>query len=106
MKALKDLENGLPNEDVPAKCDVPRNAISTRVKNKYKLTALLEKKEMNCSRKNKRCGNYEKVDKSIYNWFVGEKSQKNTYIVETFLNKERTEGLKQNHLTDFFQVVN
>ena len=84
MKALKDLENGLPNEDVPAKCDVPRNAISTRVKNKYKLTALLEKKEMNCSRKNKRCGNYEKVDKSIYNWFVGEKIQKKYLYCKDF----------------------
>ena len=103
---MKDLENELPNEDVPAKCDVPRNAISTWVKNKYKLTASLEKKEMNCSRKNTRCGNYEKVDKAIYNWFVGKKSPKNTYIVEAFLNKKRTEGLKQNHLTDFFQVVN
>ena len=26
--------------------------------------------------------------------------------IETFLNKERTEDLKQSHLTDFFQVVN
>ena len=26
--------------------------------------------------------------------------------IETFLNKERTEGMKQSHLTDFFQVVN
>ena len=29
-----------------------------------------------------------------------------TLKIETFLNKERTEGLKQSHLTDFFQVVN
>ena len=26
--------------------------------------------------------------------------------IETFPNKERTEGLKQSHLTNFFQVVN
>ena len=31
---------------------------------------------MNSSRKNTRCGNYEKVDKAIYNWFVGKRSQK------------------------------
>ena len=29
-----------------------------------------------------------------------------TLKIETFLNKERTEGLKESHLTDFFQVVN
>ena len=31
---------------------------------------------MNSSRKNTRCGNYEKVDKAIYNWFVRKRSQK------------------------------
>ena len=31
---------------------------------------------MNSSRKNTRYGNYEKVDKAIYNWFVGKRSQK------------------------------
>ena len=32
---------------------------------------------MNSSRKKKtRCGNYEKVDKAIYTWFVGKRSQK------------------------------
>ena len=29
-----------------------------------------------------------------------------TLKIETFLDKERTEGLEQSHLTDFFQVVN
>ena len=29
-----------------------------------------------------------------------------TLKIETFWNKEQTEGSKQSHLTDFFQVVN
>ena len=74
-KALKDLENGLSNKDVATKYSVPRKAVSTWVKNKHKLTASLEKKGMNSSQKNARCGNYEKVDKEIYNWFVGKRSQ-------------------------------
>ena len=79
---------------------------------------------MNSSRKNTRCGKCGKVDKAIYNWFVGKRSQKipvdgiiikekalefaKTFGVkiETFLNKEQTEGLKQSYLTDLFQVVN
>ena len=28
-----------------------------------------------------------------------------TLKIDTFLNKEKTEGLKQSHLTDFFKVV-
>ena len=55
---------------------VSHETVSTYVKNKHKLTASLEKKGMNSSRKNTRCGNYEKVDKAIYNWFVGKRSQK------------------------------
>ena len=101
-KAVKDLENGLSNKDVTTKYAVPRSTVSTWhcvsgpyfpvfglekspyldsfhavwVKNKHKLTASLEKKGMNSSRKNNRYGNYEKVDKAICNWLVGKRSQK------------------------------
>ena len=76
-KALKYLENGLSSKkDVATKYGVPRNTVSTWVKNKHKLTASLEKKGMNSSRKNTRCGNYEKVDKAIYSWFARKRSQK------------------------------
>ena len=30
---------------------------------------------MNSSRKNKHCGNYEKVDRTIYHWFIDKRSQ-------------------------------
>ena len=43
-KALKDLENWLSNKDVDARYGVPRNTVSTWVKNKNKLTASLEEK--------------------------------------------------------------
>ena len=66
-KALKDLENRFSNKDVATKYGVPRNTVSTWVKNKHILTVSLEKKGMNCSRKITRCGNYEKVVKAIYN---------------------------------------
>ena len=35
----------------------------------------------------------------------GDEIRSLTLKIETFLNKERTEGLKQSHLTDFFQVL-
>ena len=73
---MKDLENGLSKKDVATKYGVPRNTVSTWVKNKQKLKASLEKMGMNSSRKNKRCGNFEKVDKAVYNWFIGKRSEK------------------------------
>ena len=36
----------------------------------------------------------------------GDKIRSLTLKTDTFLNKKRTEHLKQSHLTDFFQVVN
>ena len=36
----------------------------------------------------------------------GDKIRSLTLKTDTFLNKKRTERLKQSHLTDFFQVVN
>ena len=42
-KALKDPENGLSKKDLAAKYRVPRNTVSTSIKNKHELTTLLEK---------------------------------------------------------------
>ena len=49
--------------------------VLTRIKSKHKLKVSLEKKEMNSSRKNERCVNYEKVDKTPYNWSIDKRSQ-------------------------------
>ena len=44
-------------------------------------------------------------DLSLFSSY-GDEIRSLTLKIEAFLNKERTEGLKQSHLTDFFQVVN
>ena len=44
-------------------------------------------------------------DLSLFSSY-GDEIRSLTLKIETFLNKEQTEGLKQSHLTDFFQVVN
>ena len=68
-KALKDLENGMSNKDIAAKYGVPRNTVSTQI------DGLIGKKGMNSSRKNTRCGNYERVDKTTCNWFIDKRNQ-------------------------------
>ena len=93
---MKDLENGLSNKGVATKYGFLRNNVST-------LAALLEKKGMNASRKKMPCGNYEKVDLSLFSSY-GDEIRFLTLKIETFLNKEQRERLS--HLADFFQVVN
>ena len=107
FKALKDLENGLSNKDVATKYGVLRcSTVSTWVKNKHKLTASLEKKGMNSSEKNTRCGNYEKVDKAIYNWFVRKRSRKipiyGIIIKEKALKFAKTLGVTEFKASDFW----
>ena len=55
---------------------------------------------MNSSRKNKRCGNYEKVDKTIYNWFVGKRCRK--ILIDGIIIKEKAlEFTKALGVTEF-----
>ena len=75
FKALKDVEKGMANKDGAAKYGVPKKH-STWVKNKHKLTTSLEKKGMSSSRKSTRCGSYDQIDKAVFHWFVGKRSQK------------------------------
>ena len=44
-------------------------------------------------------------DLSLFSSY-GDEIRSLTLKIETFLNKEQTEGLKKSHLTDFSQVVN
>ena len=75
-KALKDLGKGMTNKDVMAKYGVPKKTLSTWVKNKQNLTISLEKKGMSSSRKSTHCGSYDQIDKAVFHWFVGKRSQK------------------------------
>ena len=62
------------NNDVPAKYGVPKNTLSTWVKNKVKLLDSLEKGN-NIKRQKLRTGNFEIVDKVIFNLFLSIRSQ-------------------------------
>ena len=76
FEALKDLEKRMTNKDVALKYGVPKNTLSSWVKNKYKMTTSFEKKGMSSSQKRTRCGSYNKLDKAVFHWFVGKRSQK------------------------------
>ena len=72
-KALRDLESGLSNKEVAVKYGIPKNTVSTWVKNKAKLFTALEQ----CSNKRKKLreSNYKRVDDVIFKWFLTKRSQ-------------------------------
>ena len=71
--AWKYLESGLSNKEVPAKYGVPKNTVSTWVKNKAKLFAALEQ----CSNKRKklRGSDYKQVYDVVFKSFLSKRSQ-------------------------------
>ena len=73
-QTLKDLEKGESNKDIAAKYNVPKNTLSTWVKNKEILSDAL-KKGTNVKRQKLKSGNHELVDQTIFNWFLNMRSQ-------------------------------
>ena len=72
-EALKDIENGLWNKEVAAKCNVPKN-ISTWAKNKDRILSSLE--EGQNVKRQKLCGAaHEALDQAVFKWFFNIYSQ-------------------------------
>ena len=74
-QALKDIEEGLPNKDVAIKYGVPKNTISTWIKNKDKILSSLEKGQ-NVIRRKLCAGAHEALDAPVFKWFLNMRSQK------------------------------
>ena len=72
MKNAKHFK-GPSNKDVAAKYGVPKNTLSTWVKNKEKLVNAPEK-GTNVKRQKLKTGNHELVDSAIFKWFLNMRS--------------------------------
>ena len=73
---LSHIEKGMANKEAAHKFGVPKNTISTWIKNKEKFFQALE--ESAPSTKKPRGCQYEKVDNALCEWFVLQRRQ-NTY---------------------------
>ena len=73
-QALKDLEKGESNRGVATEYNVPKDTLSTWVKNKERLFDAL-KKGTNFKRQKLKSGNQELVDQANFNWFLNMQSQ-------------------------------
>ena len=101
-QALKDLDKGESNKDVAAKYNVPKNTLSTWVKNKEKLDAL--KKETNVKKQKLKSGNHELVDQAIFNWFLNMPSQ--NVPLSASMIQEKVVIFAKELSTDNFQASN
>ena len=70
---LSHIEKGMTNKEAGNKLGVPKNTISTQIKNKEKIFQSLE--ESARSTKKLRGCQYEKVNKALFEWFVLQRSQ-------------------------------
>ena len=80
-QALKDIEEGLPNKDAARKYGVPKNTISTWIKNKDKILSSLEKGQ-NVKRRKLRAGAHEALDTAAFKWFLNMRNV--SFNVKTF----------------------
>ena len=84
-QALKEVEEGKSKLEVAAKYGIPKNTLSTWIKNKDK-TFEAAKKGMNTKRQRLRAGSYEKLDQAIFKWLLTVRSRDVAVSVLIFKN--------------------
>ena len=97
-QALRDLENGISNKNVAEKYGVPKNTVSTWLKNKEKLFTALEKSSN--KRKKVRESNYPDIDNVVFKWFLSQRG-KSIPIDGTFIKEKAMKYAKELGATDF-----
>ena len=70
---IRQIEKGMTNKEASEKFGVPKNTISTWMKNKDKLFEGLEQSSSDAEQM-RRC-DYEQVDKAVFKWFSLQRSQ-------------------------------
>ena len=66
-QALRDLENSISNKNVAEKYGMPKNTVSTWLKDKEKFFTALKKSSN--KRKQVRESNYPDIDNVVFKWF-------------------------------------
>ena len=81
-----------------AKYGVPKNTLSTWVKNKHKLTTSLEQKGMSSSRESTGCGSYDEIHKHFSTCLLEKEAKKlqlmGSYLKRKYWNLRKHRGLR------------
>ena len=95
---IRLIEKGMTNKEASEKFGVPKNTISTWMKNKKKL---LEGLEQGSSKAKKIRGcDYEQIDKAVFKWFTLQRSQ-NIPIDGSFIQQKALQFAERFNITSF-----
>ena len=95
---MRDLENGISYKNVAEKYGLPKNTVSTWLKNTEKLFTALEKSSNKC--KKVRESNYPDIDNVVIKWFLSQRG-KSILIDGTFIKEKAMKYAKELDATDF-----
>ena len=95
---MRDLENGISNKNITEKYGVPKNTVSTWLKNKEKLFTAFEKSSN--KRKKVKESNYPDIDTVIFKRFLSQRG-KSVPIDGTFIKKKVMNHAKEFGAIDF-----
>ena len=98
-KAIKEIEKGLSNKDASLIYDVPKNTISTWVKNKKKHLQALEARGTSKVKKSWE-SNFDKLDRVVFRWFISKRSQ-NIPINRMLIKEKALSYIKELGYADF-----
>ena len=98
-KAIKEIEKGLSNKDASLIYDVPKNTISTWVKNKRKHLQALEARGTSKVKKSWE-SNFDKLDHVVIRWFISKRSQ-NIPINRMLIKEKALSYIKELGYADF-----
>ena len=65
----------MSNKEAAEKYKIPKNTISTWMKNKHKILQSLEEEKTASGSKKVRGCDYEQIDKAVFKWFTVQRSQ-------------------------------
>ena len=95
---LSHIKKSMANKEAADKFGVPKNTVSTWIKNKEKIFKAFEESASNTK---KLCGcQYENVDKALFEWFVLQRSQ-NISIDGSMIQEKGIFFAKKLEIADF-----
>ena len=97
-QALRDLENGISNKNVAENYGVPKNTVSTWLKNKERLFTALERSSN--KRKKVMESNYPDIDNVVFKCFLSQRG-KSIPTDGTFIKEKAIKYAKELDATDF-----
>ena len=103
-KAITELESGIKPSKVAEKYDVPKNTVSTWLKEKEEIKNAFKSGEVSSKRKNMRIGQNDDLEKALFRWL--KKMRANNLPVNGTVVKEKAIGYAKELQIEGFKASN